>query len=268
MARTCAAGPPVAEGEQLSAERRVRASARRPGTSAETAADGIRAAVARGELRAGAPVREEEWAGRLSLSRTPVREAINRLVLEGLLVRDGRTAYVFQPSIDDLLDIYDMRIALETLAARRAAERGGPELANGLMERYDRIKSAHRSERTEALAADDDWFLDHEEFHNFLFAGAESPRLSAMIQMLRSQSEPYVRFAVTRDRRLRAAAKSQHREMVTLVRRRDAEGLAALVYEHLMGTRREVVNLIEAGWMSGTTPALPVAPPIPLPSRI
>ena len=87
-------------------------------------------------------------------------------MIEGILIRDGRTAYVFQPSLDDLLDIYDVRLALETLAARRAAERGGPELAKGLMERFKRIKGRK---------TDSDWFHDHEEFHLYLFAGAGGP---------------------------------------------------------------------------------------------
>jgi DNA-binding GntR family transcriptional regulator len=201
-------------------------------------------------------VREEVWAANLSLSRTPVREAINRLVIEGLLVRDGRTAYVFQPSIEDLLDIYDMRLALETLAARRAAERGGPALAEGLLQRFDQIKG---------LESNDDWFRDHEEFHNYLFAGAGSPRLSSMIQVLRAQSEPYVRFAVATDRRFRSESKSQHREMVHMVRKGDGDGIAELVYEHLMRTRREVVNLIEAGWTANLFPTS-IAPPLILPA--
>jgi DNA-binding GntR family transcriptional regulator len=240
----------------MSPQRRDVLSRARPGTAAETAADAIRAALTQGELRAGAPVREEDWAGRLSLSRTPVREAINRLVTEGLLIREGRTAYVFQPSLDDLLDIYDLRLALETFAARRAAERGGPELAKGLMERFERIKD---------IAPSNDWFVHHEEFHLYLFAGAGSPRLTSMISVLRAQSEPYVRFAVTADRRFRVESKTQHREMVRLIRKGDADGIATVVQEHLMRTRRELEKLIAAGWMAGMAPR--VAEPMRIGAR-
>jgi DNA-binding GntR family transcriptional regulator len=229
----------------MSPQRRAGSAGARPGTAAETAAAAIRAALTKGELRVGAPVREEDWAGRLSLSRTPIREAIKQLVIEGILIRDGRTAYVFQPSLDDLLDIYDVRLALETLAARRAAERGGPELAKGLMERLKRI----RGRKT-----DSDWFHDHEEFHLYLFAGAGSPRLSSTIATLRAQSEPYVRFAVTADMRFRQESNVQHREMVDLIRKHDADGIAAVVEEHLMRTRRELDKLMTAGWTAGMVP--------------
>jgi DNA-binding GntR family transcriptional regulator len=235
-------------------ERRAGLARARPGTAAETAAEAIRAALITGELRVGAPVREEDWAGRLSLSRTPVREAIKQLVIEGILVRDGRTAYVFQPSMDDLLDIYDVRLPLETLAARRAAERGGPELAKGLMERFKRIKDRE---------TDSDWFHGHEEFHLYLFAGAGSPRLSSTIATLRAQSEPYVRFAVTADMRFRHESNTQHREMVNLIRKHDADGIAAVVAEHLMRTRRELDKLMAVGWTTGMAP-----PRITVPAKI
>jgi DNA-binding GntR family transcriptional regulator len=222
----------------------------RTSSAADVAAEAIRTSVMNGDARGGAPVREEEWADRLSLSRTPVREAINKLVTEGLLTRNGRTAYVFQPSLEDLLDIYDMRLALETLAARRAAERSTPELVKGLTERFDAIKG---------LTPDGDWFHDHEEFHMFLFAGGGSERLCAMIAALRAQSEPYLRFAIAADRPFRVQSKTQHRAMVAAVRRRDPDAIAAVVNEHLMRTRREVVNLMEAGWNARPIPAIGVA---------
>src|SRR5579875_1289493 len=148
---------------------------RRSDSAAAQAARDIRHAVLTGDLRGGAPVREEEWARRLSLSRTPVREAINTLVLEGLLTRQGRTAYVFQPSLEDLLDIYDLRLALEPIAARRAAESSDREFVDGLSKRFKAI---------EGLTPDSDWFADHEEFHLYLFSGSNSDRLCQIIASL------------------------------------------------------------------------------------
>jgi DNA-binding GntR family transcriptional regulator len=209
--------------------------------------------VLTGSLRGGSPVREEEWAARLSLSRTPVREAINTLVLEGLLTRQGRTAYVFQPSLEDLLDIYDLRLALEPIAARRAAESSDREFVEGLTKRFKAI---------EGLTPDGDWFADHEDFHLYLFSGSNSDRLCQIIASLRAQSEPYVRFATTVDRPFRVKSKSQHRDMVRAVRRHDGEGIVALVHEHLQRTRLEVERLLKAGW--STLPAAPSVRPAPV----
>jgi DNA-binding GntR family transcriptional regulator len=212
-------------------------------TAATIAEEAIRAGVTSGEVALGGPVREEYWAGRLSLSRTPVREAIHRLVVEGLLIRDGRTAYVFQPSIDDLLDIYDMRLALETLAATRAMERAGATLADGFSELLDTM--------TKGPGSGGDWFVQHEKFHLYLYSGAGSSRLTSTIRTLRAQSEPYVRFASASRPRFRSKARSQHREMVDLVRSGDAVGLVELVRDHLTRSRRQVSVLIEEGWGTG-----------------
>ena len=54
---------------------------------------------------------------RLGMSRTPVRESIGRLVGEGLLVKRGRQVYVFQPSLADLIEVYEIRLVLEKQAA-------------------------------------------------------------------------------------------------------------------------------------------------------
>ena len=79
-----------------------------------------------------------------------------------------------------------------------------------------------------------------------------SPRLSSTIATLRGQSEPYVRFAVTADMRFRHDSNMQHREMVNLIRKHDADGIAAVVTEHLMRTRRELDKLMAVGWTAGT----------------
>jgi DNA-binding GntR family transcriptional regulator len=227
--------PKVDGAISVTAERRL--------TAAAAAEEAIRAGVASGEVALGGSVREEYWAARLSLSRTPVREAINRLVVEGLLVRDGRTAYVFQPSIDDLLDIYDMRIALETLATARAMERTGAALADRLSELHDSM--------TRGPDSGGDWFVQHERFHLYLYSGSDSSRLTSTIRTLRAQSEPYVRFASTSRPRFRSKARSQHREMVDLVRAGDADALVDLVRDHLTRARRQVSDLIEDGWGAG-----------------
>ena len=69
----------------------------------------LRRAIRMGELQGGDVLREEEWSANLGISRTPLREAIAELVVEGLLRKEGRSVYVFRPSVEELFEIYDIR---------------------------------------------------------------------------------------------------------------------------------------------------------------
>src|SRR5437879_11262961 len=81
--------------------------------------DRLKQLILEGELAPGEPLVERTLADRLSVSRTPVREAIFRLEREGLVEAvDGKGAFVASYAIDDLIEIYQIREGLEPLAAR------------------------------------------------------------------------------------------------------------------------------------------------------
>jgi DNA-binding GntR family transcriptional regulator len=77
-----------------------------------------------GQVKWGEPLREAALAARLGVSRTPVREALSRLASEGLVEAHGRSFAVPTLTEEDLEDIYDLRVLLETEAVRQAAGRG------------------------------------------------------------------------------------------------------------------------------------------------
>lgn len=208
---------------------------------ADSVSEAIRVAVAVGDLRTGDAVREEEWAHRLGVSRTPVREAIGRLVTEGLLNKRGRTAYVFQPSFSDILEIYDIRLELERLGAQRAAANADAAVARQL------------AKLLKAMDASTDpgaWFSAHERFHMTLLEASKMPRLCTIIELLRRQSEPYVRFAVNVDTEFRANSRAHHHDLAEAIRKRDVANMDRLVVVHLEATRREVTKLLSHGWAS------------------
>ncbi|MBB3083063.1 GntR family transcriptional regulator [Geodermatophilus sabuli] len=211
---------------------------RAPGqaTAAELATAAIREAVITGALKPDEPVYEEEWAARLEISRTPVREAIQELVARGLLSRRGRTAYVFRPSLGELLEIYDIRLPMEQLAASRCATVADDALVRDLEARFAKIQE-HR--------VDSGWYADHEAFHMRLFEGSRMPRLTSLIQSLRAQSEPYVRLAVTVDQEFRDNSRVQHHSLVDAVRAHDPDMAAAIVEEHLATTRRKLSEILQ-----------------------
>jgi DNA-binding GntR family transcriptional regulator len=92
----------------------------------DVAVETIRGWIVEGQLAPGEPLTENALAGRLGMSRVPVREALQRLREQGLVqVPNGRwrSAEVWRPTLRDVTDLLDVRAQLESLVCRRAAER-------------------------------------------------------------------------------------------------------------------------------------------------
>jgi DNA-binding GntR family transcriptional regulator len=210
-------------------------------TAREYAISQLRRAVRMGELQGGDVLREEEWSANLGISRTPLREAIAELVVEGLLRKEGRSVYVFRPSLQELFEIYDIREPLEVLAASRAASRIAPEQAAKLKILMEGISTVEVS---------DDWFARHEAFHMAIAAASGMPRLENLIQSLRAQSEPYVRLATSFDADFRARAAVQHRAIFELLADGHAGNAAREVRRHLRSTRNKMSELARTGTMT------------------
>ena len=89
-------------------------------------------AIETGDFRPGARLVESELAERLGVSRTPVREALQRLETQGMLSRDGRSLIVASLDHNQLAELYTVRAELEGLAARLAARHATDEEINVL----------------------------------------------------------------------------------------------------------------------------------------
>jgi DNA-binding GntR family transcriptional regulator len=204
--------------------------------AAEQVAASLREQILTGALQGGAPVREQDVAQQLGVSRTPVREAVGRLVAEGLLIKDGnKTAHVFRPSLAELLEIYEIRVPLESMAARLACENADKAFVREL------DAAGKALEKAEPGLA---WSRQHEAFHLLLAHGSARPRLELMVGILRVQSEPYVRFAVAGDHQFPQRAQHDHEEIVRLVAAGDGKGLERLVRKHLLATSKQVSTLL------------------------
>jgi DNA-binding GntR family transcriptional regulator len=100
---------------------------------ADAVSDALREAILDGTIAASSWLREEDLAAELLVSRTPIREAIRRLTIEGLAVRvPNQGTQVASVSMEDILAVYAVRESLEGLAARLAAQRGKEELREKL----------------------------------------------------------------------------------------------------------------------------------------
>ncbi|MDE1177518.1 MAG: GntR family transcriptional regulator [Edaphobacter sp.] len=113
-------------------------------------ADKLRRKILRGELRPGDRVVENRWAREFQVAQASVREAINILIQDGFVSKaEGRSARVTNLTKDDVLLLYELRGALEGLAARRAAELGADlsQLQNALQA----MRAAAKKNDMEAL---------------------------------------------------------------------------------------------------------------------
>ena len=88
----------------------------------------IREKILHGGFELGSRIREDALAEEISISRTPVREAINRLVADGIIIKKAqRGLYLIDPDPEQIQDHIDIRISLEKLAVRKCIERATDE---------------------------------------------------------------------------------------------------------------------------------------------
>lgn len=132
-------------------------------------------------LAPGTPLGEIETAERLGVSRTPVREALSRLTAEGLVTSGGRTSRVAPLSRRHIVELFELREALETQAARLAARRRHPAAFERLREAFGALSArggAHDLDRYYALASELDAAIDE---------AADSGALRSALRDLRGQ---------------------------------------------------------------------------------
>lgn len=224
--------------------------ARRRGLAHE-AADRIRESILQGTLPPGAPLREVDLATRLDVSRGSVREGLALLERDGLVVSEWhRGARVIELTPADVDEVYTVRGALERLAAQRAAVRAtDAHLAelSGLVEALERAVThdVDTVDGTELLHLD-------MGFHDLLYDIAANSRLSRAWQALRS---PVNLFQMNRIRRshphYRRDSIVEHRALIDLLRRRDADAAGHCAEAHVASSRDALIAMLGPG---GTDP--------------
>ena len=207
-------------------------------TVAGAVAAQLREAIVSGELASGAKLRQVELAQRFGVSTTPVREALAQLERDGLVRSHPQRGFiVFIPTVADLREHYEIRIALEELAAAKAAEVFAPHHAPPLVALLDEMRGAPPAARYLEL---------NQRFHHDLYACAGRAQLLAMIASLRDASRAYLHI-------YRAAADfpvalldAEHRAILAACADRDPVAAAAATRAHLQRTVDYVTVRLEA----------------------
>ncbi|WP_419726031.1 GntR family transcriptional regulator [Terrisporobacter petrolearius] len=189
--------------------------------------ENLRTAILEGNLKAGKRLMEVQLAEQLGVSRTPIREAIRKLELEGLVVMLPRKgAYVANMSFKDLIDVLEIRASLEGLAASLASERLRDE---DIVELERVAKEFEKSVRE----TDIDTVLKKDvEFHEKIFLMANNKKLYHLITSLWEQVH---RFRVTYVSNYEASLSlvDEHNRILEAIKSGDSELAKKYATEHI-----------------------------------
>jgi len=200
----------------------------------------LRQAILKGELKPGERLMEIALAEKLGVSRTPIREAMRKLELEGLVVMiPRRGAQVANITEKDLNDVLEVRIALENVAIEKACTRMSKEDMGRLW------LAAKEFERTMAegnlvrLAEAD------VAFHEIIYRASDNKRLNQVLNNLREQIYRY-RVEYLKEEETRNVLVKEHEELTKAIRQRDVKKAQEISFRHIENQRRAIIQSIEA----------------------
>ena len=190
------------------------------------------------EIRPGERFNELELAERFNVSRTPIREALNRLVAENLLVFvPNRGFFIRELEGKDVFDLFELRRSIETTAVTLACERASDNDIKALRRFWKQVmKNAARMSSSELVVKD-------EQFHLELAALSGNAEIGRVLQGINARIH-YVRWVDVDQRRNEAF--TEHLEILDALAERDAERCATLTDTHIRWRMEEITRVVQA----------------------
>ncbi|MBP2626974.1 MAG: GntR family transcriptional regulator [Firmicutes bacterium] len=199
----------------------------------------LRTAIINGLIKPGERLVEKDYAEKFNISRTPVREALRKLELEGLVENIPRKGDIVKGiDLKDMLEIFAIRQALEPLIVKTAMENITPEDIINLQETVDKMDSSAYNNDTETL------LNAFQAFHDILINTSKMPRLSAIISQLKDYLGRFRTMSLSNhDRRTQAI--NEHKEILQTIIARDNEKAEQLVATHLASARQSLLQKMQ-----------------------
>lgn len=199
----------------------------------------IEEAILDGSLRPGDALIEQKLSETLGVSRTPVREALRQLELQGMVKNiPNRGCFVVGFSKKDILDMYAIRIRIESLAARWAAENITPDELGKLQEIVD--LQTFYVERGDTLQV---WSLDN-RFHDLIFTACRSRMLRDTLSSLHRHIQRSRELSVKTAGRA-ALSVNEHRKILEAIAAHDADLAEACTSRHIAMAMKNVSDHID-----------------------
>lgn len=202
--------------------------------------DNIRQAIISGEFPAGMRLMELQLAEEMGVSRTPVREAIRKMELEGLVVMiHRRGAYVADISIKDINEVYEIRTALDVLAAGLAAERIDDD-------EIKQMKELLEADKPLVAAKDYPKIIENDTaFHDVIYKASRNKRCMNIISNLREQITAIRGRSMPYPGRLETMLK-EHENIYEAIAQRSVDKAQKAVRTHMENAERTLLKVIEA----------------------
>ena len=205
--------------------------ATRAASQAERVYTELRERLLRGDLPVGRRLVEQQLAEEFQTSRTPVREALRRLEGDGHIVRDpGGGVCPSPPSVKSMRELYEVRVAIEELVARRAASAGDRGRIEAIDQDWRALLAAWQDER--ALPRGPDFVHADERFHRQLAAASGNDVAETLLGDLNDRIRFLRIYDFMTDDRIGATI-TEHLEILACVLARDPDAAAAFMRAHV-----------------------------------
>jgi DNA-binding GntR family transcriptional regulator len=217
-------------------------------TLANQAQDLLRRDILSGTLAPGERLRTKELQARYGLGLSPLRESLQRLSAEGMVVNDAQRGFAVAPvSVAELRDLTVARTALESTMLPMAMQLGGADWEGDIVAAFHRLSRTPLPNDPAAMADASLWELRHRSFHHALVAGCGSPWLLRLHGQLVDQSERYRKIRILHHLESQAQVRdvnAEHQAVMDAVLRRDAAQAVALMTQHLVATSDATARLM------------------------
>ena len=199
----------------------------------------LRQGILKGDLKPGERLMEIHLADRLGVSRTPIREAIRMLELEGLVTMIPRKgAEVARISKQDLRDVLEVRKSLDSLAVRLACDRITDEEKDELRKTEEDFEQSIRKGDVTSIAEAD------VRFHDVILKAGKNGRLMQMINNLAERMFRY-RLEYIKDSRNHSRLIEEHRKIIEYIVDGDKDSACEAIETHIDNQEKNVISQLE-----------------------
>jgi len=202
-------------------------------TAGQKATSTIRERILTGDLGPGAKLSQHQLATELGMSRIPVRDALRSLAAEGLVkVRDNTTAVVASLSMEDLQELYEIRISLEPRLGRLAIPNLTQRHFTDMEELLERMASTTDKQP---------WLPLNNRFHETLYSAANRQRSLDIVRSVRRQTDRYtaVHIELSQD-----VVDSEHRMILEAARQGHPTRIEALITAHISASYEQMLRYL------------------------
>lgn len=205
----------------------------------------LRADILSTKLIPGQKLHIAGLAKQFSVSLAAVREALSRLVADGLVQASDQRGFRVSPvSHDDLLDVTRTRIDIESLALRRSIAQGDASWLDAVKVSFSNLMAVPFKSPDSPTVHNEEWVVRHRVFHRALVEACGSAWLLGFRDILHEQSERYRRLSIRSHSNQKRDVAAEHEAIVESVLRRDADAAVEALSRHFMTTMHFVETAV------------------------